>query len=79
MLQVPANGSVQIRRIKFQISAGMAGQHIHVAWDLDGIVFADQHGEVIIEHPWPPEGTTYVSNGRPRGRPRTKPQTSPKS
>ena len=79
VLQGPANGSVQIRRIKFQISAGMAGQHIHVAWDLDGIVFADQHGEVIIEHPWPPEGTTYVSNGRPRGRPRTKPQTSPKS
>jgi len=33
------------------------------------VVFADPIEEVLIEHPWPPKGTTYVSNGIRRGRP----------
>ena len=33
------------------------------------MVFADTHGEVLIEHSWPPKGTTYLSNGVRRGRP----------
>lgn len=77
-LKVHTNGSIQLRRIKFQISSRMAGQTIHVAWDPDGVVFADHDGEVIATHPWPPKGTTYVSNGLPRGRPRH-PAVSPKS
>lgn len=81
-LKVHANGSIQLRRIKFQISSRLAGQTIHVAWDPDGVIFADLDGEVIAAHPWPPKGTTYVSNGLARGRPHVNPrdpEASPKS
>ena len=79
-ITVRKNGTVQLRGIRFLITSRRAGQTISAAWDPLGVVFADHHGEVIAEHPWPPKGTTYVSNGVPRGRPRTPPPTpSPKS
>lgn len=45
----------------------------------DKITVADLQGEVLIEHPRPAPGVTYLGNGRPRGsRPRNNP-SSPKS
>jgi len=70
---VPANGAVRVRMILFNISSRRAGQRIHAIWDPLGVVFADRHGEVIAEHPWPPHGTRYVSSGARRGRPLTQP------
>lgn len=64
-------GVIQVRGIKFAITSRMAGQTIHATWDPLGITFIDTNGEIIIQHPWPPEGTTYVSNRRPLGRPPT--------
>lgn len=81
-MMIRKNGTVQLRGIRFLISSRRAGQTIRAVWDPIGVVFADQHGEVIAEHPWPPEGVTYVSNGVPRGRPRqvaTNNEVSPKS
>ncbi len=77
-ITIGKNGTVQLRGIKFLITSRRAGQTIGAVWDRLGVVFADQHGEVITEHPWPPKGTTYVSNGVPRGRPpRPAPPPSP--
>jgi hypothetical protein len=63
-------GYVYLHGIKFQISKQRAGQTIHAVWDETSIVFADDNGEVLIEHGWSAKGTTYVSNGIRRGRPR---------
>ncbi len=52
---------------EFQISSKLSGQAVHAVWDETSVVFADPNGEVLIEHPWPPKGTTYVSNGIRRG------------
>lgn len=75
-LTIRPNGTVQLRKIRFQISSRRAGQTIHAVWDPLGVVFADRHGEVLAEHPWPPKGTNYVSNGIPRGRPRKDPSVT---
>lgn len=64
-------GYVKLHGIRFQISQQRSGQTIHAAWDQARIVFADiTTGEVLIEHTWPPKGTTYLSNGIRPGRPR---------
>lgn len=68
ILTVTENGKVQLKRIRFQISSRMAGASIHAIWDPAGVIFAHSNGEVIAEHPWPPEGVRYVGNGRPPGR-----------
>lgn len=81
-LVIRPNGTVQLRKIRFQISSRMAGQTIHATWNPDGVVFARPDGEVIFERSWPPKGVSYVSNGVPRGRPRSTPagdETPPKS
>ncbi|WP_424468107.1 integrase core domain-containing protein [Pseudoclavibacter helvolus] len=75
---VRKNGTVQLLNIRWQISSRLAGQRIHITWDPAGVVFSAQNGELIAEHPWPPEGTPYVSNGLPPGR-RKQPPPSPMS
>lgn len=75
---VRKNGTVQLRNIRWQISSRLAGHTINLTWDALGVIFTDQRGEVIAEHPWPPEGTPYVSNGLPPGRPK-QPPLSPMS
>ena len=69
-VKVQPFGYVYLHGIRFQIAKQRAGQTIRAVWDETSIVFADDNGEVLIEHPWPAKGTTYVSNGVPRGRPR---------
>lgn len=76
-MRIQKNGAVQLHNITFLITSRMAGQTIHAAWDPLGVTFADHNGEIIIRHPWPPKGTTYVSNGNPPGR-TPKHQTDPK-
>ena len=68
--KVGKNGNVSFRRIYFNLSTRHSGKHIHVAWDEKGVSFADANGELIAEHPWPPEGVHYVSRRKPpRQRP----------
>ncbi|MDQ4502843.1 IS481 family transposase [Sinomonas sp. ASV322] len=69
---VPANGGITIRGVKFQIGSARTGLQVHIVWDPERITFFDHQGTLLIEHPWPAKGITYVSNGRPVGtRPRT--------
>jgi len=66
---IQPHGYVYLHGIKFQISSKLSGQAVHAVWDETSVVFADSNGEVLIEHPGPPKGTTYVSNGIRCGRP----------
>ena len=69
-ITVRSNGAVRLRGVDFQISTSRTGQKIAVVWNTTGVIFADHNGVVILEHPWPPEGVTYLSNGVPQGRPK---------
>lgn len=44
----------------------------------DKITVADLEGEILIEHPRPAPGVTYVGNGRPAAHAKT-PESSPMS
>lgn len=79
-LTVLSNGTITLNGISFLISHPLAGQKIHATWDPTGITFTDTNGEVTAEHPWPPNGTRYVSTHDPNdttpnrgGRPRKNP------
>lgn len=65
--RVKSNGAVEIKGVTYQIARELAGERIHVAQLPDGVIFYDQGGEPLLEHPWPAPGTKHVSNGRPRG------------
>lgn len=67
---VGSQGSVNLHGIRFHISRQRAGQTIYAIWDHTGVMFVDTNGEIILEHPWPAEGQTYVSNGIRPGHPK---------
>ncbi|MGG7466615.1 integrase core domain-containing protein [Plantibacter sp. YIM 135347] len=75
--RVDAGGGISVRGITFQIGSAHAGNAITIISESDTISFADTTGTIIIEHPWPPPGTRYVSNGKPRGRHPKPPEVSP--
>jgi putative transposase len=77
-LTVGRDGAVNVRGVRFQIGWQYLGHQIHTIWNRETVTFFDHQGTLLIQHPWPPTGTRYVSNGRPRGRTPT-PKTSPKS
>ena len=65
---VSASGGIKVRGVKFQIGSDLVGKLVTIVRDEATIAFFDQEtGELIIEHPWPEPGITYVSNGKPRG------------
>jgi transposase InsO family protein len=78
ILIVGRDGAVNVRGVRFQIGWQYLGHEIHTIWNLETVTFFDQQGTLLIQHNWPPKGTRYVSNGRPRGRTPT-PETPPKS
>lgn len=77
--RVDTGGGISVRGITFQIGSQHAGQNTHVIIEPDSVSFADEHGTIIVEHPWPPPGTRYVTNGKPRGRQPNPPKVSPMS
>lgn len=64
---VRAHGDISIRGITFQLGNEYARTQTRAIWDPARIMIFDEHGTLIIEHPWPQPGTRYVGNGRPRG------------
>ncbi len=68
ILIVGRDGGIGIRGVRFQIGGNRIGEQIRTIWNPDAIMFFDDQGTLLLEHPWPANGTRYVSNGRPRGR-----------
>lgn len=69
-LRVYRNGVVNIGKTLFSLTSAMGGRIVIADWDAQGVVFISTEGEIIVEYPWPPEGTPYVgiSKARPRFR-----------
>lgn len=76
---VKTRGAIQVRGITFQIGQRLAGKNIYVVEHPESIAFFDARGLLLLEHPWPPTGTTYVSNGKPQGRTPKQHELSPMS
>ena len=72
---VQDSGTVEFRGIRFGIGRALGGHRVCVIDAGKTVMIFDLHGTLIIEHPWPKPGVTYVSNGRPRG-PRKTPTVS---
>ena len=70
---VQDSGSVEFRGIKFGIGRALGGHRVCVMDAGQTVMIFDLHGTLIIEHPWPKPGVTYVSNRRPRGPRTTRP------
>ena len=70
---VQDSGSVEFRGIKFGIGRALGGHRVCVMDAGKTVMIFDLHGTLIIEHPWPKAGITYVSNRRPRGPRTTRP------
>jgi transposase InsO family protein len=66
--KVQDSGSVEFRGVRFGLGRAFAGDHVRVQDTGPTVQVFDLAGTLIIEHPWPGPGVTYVSNGRPRGR-----------
>lgn len=66
--KVQDSGSVEFHGIRFGIGRASAGHRVCVMDAGKSVMIFDLKGTLIIEHPWPKPGVTYVSNGRPRGR-----------
>lgn len=64
---VGANGTIDVRGIRFQTSRTLAGHPVAIINDDTCVMIFDLDGTLIIEHPWPAPGTRYVGNGLPRG------------
>ena len=58
---IQRHGDGHLHGIKFQRASKRSGQAVHAVWDGTSVVFAESNREVLIEHPWPPEGTTSTS------------------
>lgn len=68
--KVSKNGTVRFRHILFNLTTRNAGQQVHVVWDEQGVSFANTHGEVLDEYPWPPAGIRYMGHTKsPRHQP----------
>lgn len=66
--KVTDSGTVEFRGIRFGIGRAWGDQRVCVMDAGKSVMIFDLRGTLIIEHPWPKPGVTYVSNGRPRGR-----------
>ena len=62
---VRRNGVVRVRKVEYQLGRRYSGQTAYVLTHADKVEFYDQQGTQIIEHPWPPPGTTYVPHTAP--------------
>lgn len=62
---VRRNGVVRVRKVEYHLGRRYAGQTAYVLAHADKVEFYDHDGTQIIEHPWPPPGTTYVADTTP--------------
>jgi putative transposase len=60
---VSSNGKTSVLNIKFKLGAYYAGQKVHVQWTHKNVDFFDASGTLIVSHPMPGKGVSYVGNG----------------
>lgn len=76
---VSTSGTISVNTVTYMVDVNHAFDHVLVSADDSTIVIANTDGEVLVEHPRPAPGITYVGNRQPRGPRPTKPKPSPKS
>ncbi|SDP39364.1 Integrase core domain-containing protein [Microbacterium testaceum StLB037] len=75
--RVSGGGGINVNGVKYQLGSHHTGALITIVQDDTTIAFYDlATSELIIEHPHPAPGITYVSNGNPKG-PRRKRSIEP--
>jgi putative transposase len=67
MTRIRDNGTVFLRGIRFHVSRTLVGTLAYLVETEASLLVFDDHGTLLIEHPWPAPGTKYVGSGRPRG------------
>jgi len=67
MTRIRDNGTVFLRGIRFHVSRTLFGTLAFLVETEASLLVFDDHGTLLIEHPWPAPGTKYVRSGRPRG------------
>ena len=76
---VTTSGTISVDAVTYMVDVDHAFDHVLVAADDHTIVIANTDGKVLVEHPRPAPGITYVGNRQPRGPRPSKPRPSPKS
>ncbi|MGW0455762.1 DDE-type integrase/transposase/recombinase [Gordonia sputi] len=76
---VSTSGTVSVDGVTYMVDVDHAFDRVLVAADDNTIVIANTDGEVLVEHPRPTAGISYVGNRQPRGPRPSKPRPSPKS
>ena len=76
---VSTSGTISVDTVTYMVDVDYAFDQVLVAADDSTIVIASTDGEVLVEHPRPAPGVSYVGNRRPRGPRPTKTRPSPKS
>jgi transposase InsO family protein len=64
---VNRDGCATILGTHFQLGKEHIGTTVHIIYDDAAIMFFGPQGTEIISHRRPPQGTTYVGNGKPSG------------
>ncbi|WP_396275666.1 integrase core domain-containing protein [Gordonia sp. AC31] len=76
---VTTSGTISVDSVTYMIDVDHALDKVLVTTDDNTIVIANTDGEVLVEHPRPAPGTSYVGNRKSRGPRPTKTKPSPKS
>jgi putative transposase len=63
--RVGRKGEVTVIGTHFYLGMNHAGEHIHVLYNEETIMFFDTSGKEIISHPRPPKGTIYIGISGP--------------
>lgn len=76
---VSTSGTISVDAVTYMVDVDHAFDKVLVVTDDSTVVIANTSGEVLVEHPHPAPGVSYVGNRRPRGPRPTKTRPSPKS
>jgi transposase InsO family protein len=67
LTRVRDNGTVFARGTRFHVTRTMVGNVVSLVETDTTLQVFDDHGNLLIEHPWPAPGTKYVGSGKKRG------------
>jgi len=59
------NGSIKARGTSFNVRYPLRGQDVYVIYEPTGLMVFDDRGTLIIEHLWPPPGSSTSATASP--------------